>query len=426
MSTHEEAARPPGGLQGVPSQEGRRKQGASEEGRSPGKADPGPGPGPGSLSDSQVMSPIPLTHYSKKTRASATEIKHFETGQCSGSADNLRAHKAWLKRNKKTSPTGASSQYASARAFASIKAFLEKLPPKSSTSASGPASAKSDMERLRTENVAIEKENRKLKKKVGKCTMDNNKSIGEELQNQLHLARLVVRLGKATESNALEAEGAYHHDTGGSLATVPPTHHQLMLATPPASGSGRSTRWILKSGGIAPKTARRSTTGSRSGGVPAVTGNRDRLFVRSITQGTHDEYPLKLVERSSLKSTRAAEPFLRQNDRLVKATNLILVTTGTFSNGTLPVYGFRQMGAEQNGEDISNYERNSMESSIQFPPATREQAHLREKSGFTPDRQGMEADCEHSDGDCPTDWDSELEGDFGGTNPVSTQLILSY
>ncbi|RPA80110.1 hypothetical protein BJ508DRAFT_327603 [Ascobolus immersus RN42] len=28
------------------------------------------------------------------------------------------------------------------------------------------------------------------------------------------------------------------------------------------------------------------------------------------------------------------------------------------------------------------------------------------------------SDCEHSDGDCPTDWDSELEGDFGGTCPV--------
>ncbi|RPA87695.1 hypothetical protein BJ508DRAFT_320691 [Ascobolus immersus RN42] len=27
-------------------------------------------------------------------------------------------------------------------------------------------------------------------------------------------------------------------------------------------------------------------------------------------------------------------------------------------------------------------------------------------------------DCTHSDGDCPTDWDSELEGDFGGTCPV--------
>ncbi|RPA71284.1 hypothetical protein BJ508DRAFT_315752 [Ascobolus immersus RN42] len=28
------------------------------------------------------------------------------------------------------------------------------------------------------------------------------------------------------------------------------------------------------------------------------------------------------------------------------------------------------------------------------------------------------ADCSHSEGDCPTDWDSELDGDFGGMNPT--------
>ncbi|RPA73282.1 hypothetical protein BJ508DRAFT_313967 [Ascobolus immersus RN42] len=30
----------------------------------------------------------------------------------------------------------------------------------------------------------------------------------------------------------------------------------------------------------------------------------------------------------------------------------------------------------------------------------------------------MLLECDHSEGNCPTDWDSELEGDFGGTIPV--------